>query len=128
CTDGPPRLKPADAALLSSRGIAVEPRRIAGLEGEDHLERIVFQDGASLQLHALFFSSGQDQRSDLAARLGCLFTRKGAVRTGKLEGTNIHGLYVAGDASKDVQLAIIGAAEGVKAAIAIHTALEREDL
>ena len=37
------------------------------------------------------------------------------------------GLFVAGDASKDVQLAIVAAAEGAKAAIAINTALQEED-
>jgi thioredoxin reductase len=75
----------------------------------------------------LFFNSTQNQRCDLAADLGCAFTKKGAVKTGKLEGTNIPGLFVAGDASKDVQLAVVAAAEGAKAAIAINTALQLEN-
>jgi pyruvate/2-oxoglutarate dehydrogenase complex dihydrolipoamide dehydrogenase (E3) component len=38
------------------------------------------------------------------------------------------GIYVAGDAYKDVQLAIIAAAEGARAAFAINKVLIYEDL
>jgi thioredoxin reductase len=36
----------------------------------------------------------------------------------------VPGLYVAGDASRDVQFAIVAAAEGAKAAVAINKALQ----
>jgi pyruvate/2-oxoglutarate dehydrogenase complex dihydrolipoamide dehydrogenase (E3) component len=51
----------------------------------------------------------------LTTKLGCQFTSKGSVRTGKLESTNVRGLYVAGDASRDVQLTMVAASEGAKA-------------
>jgi len=54
--------------------------------------------------------------------------RRGSVRTNKLEGTRVPGLYVAGDASDDVQLVVVAAAEGAKAGFAINTALQREEL
>ena len=127
CTDGPAGLKPDELARLDRFAIPVYTEKIARLEGGDALEQIVFRDGVLLPRHAMFLSTGQSQRCDLAATLGCNFTKKGAVRTGKLEGTNIPGLFVAGDASRDVQLAVVAAAEGAKAAIAIHTALQDED-
>ena len=128
CTDGPSGLKREQTAELSAAGIPVREQRIASLEGhQDRLEEIVFQDGSRLACRALFLSTGQGQRSDLAARLGCNFTSKGAVRTGKLECTTVEGVYVAGDASRDVQLAIVAAAEGAKAAIAINMALQAAD-
>jgi len=127
CSDGPAGLKAEEAARLADRGIPVREERIARLEGSgDKLEQIVFRDGSFLPRRGIFLSAGQSQRCDLASRLGCAFTAKGAVRTGRLEGTNVPGLYVAGDASKDVQLAVVAAAEGAKAAIAIHTALQQE--
>lgn len=123
-TDGPPALR-EDAARLSEHGIPVRTGRVARLEGAGgFLEQIVFDDGSTLARSGIFVSTGQSQRSDLAEKLGCAFTRKGAVRTGRLEGTNVSGLYVVGDASKDVQLAIVAAAEGVKAAIAINKSFE----
>ena len=39
----------------------------------------------------------------------------------------IPGVYLAGDASKEVQLAIVAAAEGVRAAFAIHKSLASEE-
>jgi thioredoxin reductase len=127
CTDGPAGLRQDEAARLKHAGIPVYQQKIARLEGAAELEQIVFRDGQSLPRHAIFLSTTPAQRCDLAASLGCDFTQKGTVRTGKLEGTNIPGLFVAGDASRDVQLAVVAAAEGAKAAIAIHSALEQED-
>jgi thioredoxin reductase len=54
-----------------------------------------------------------------------VFTSKHVVCTDRFGGTNIPGLYVAGDASRDVQFVIVAAAEGAKAAVAINTALQR---
>jgi thioredoxin reductase len=125
CTDGDRRLSDAGRARLAAQRIAIRHDKIERLAGEDgQLERIDFVGGGSLGRRAMFFSTGQRQCSDLAARLGCRFTSKGAVKTDRLENTGIAGLYVAGDASRDVQLAIIAAAEGARAAFAINTALQ----
>ena len=42
--------------------------------------------------------------------------------------THVPGLYVAGDASRDVLQVIVAAAERAEAAIGINTALLHEDL
>jgi thioredoxin reductase len=59
-------------------------------------------------------------------QMGCTLTRKGVVKTGNLGETSTTGVYVVGDASRDVQLAIVAAAEGVKAAFAINKALQSD--
>jgi thioredoxin reductase len=83
--------------------------------------------GEALVRRALFFNTGQHQCSPLAAKLSCKFTDKGGVATGEYEvTTNVPGLYIAGDASRDVQLVIIAAAEGAKAAFAINKVLLHE--
>lgn len=129
CTDGPARLAAADRARLARNGIALRESRIARLEGEgDQLERICFADDGVLERRALFFNTGQVQRSTLPQRLGCEFTSKGFVRCGRYESTNIPSLFVAGDASHSVQLVIVAADEGARAAFAINTALLKADL
>ena len=129
CTDGPADLDDRDRQRLARHRISLREERIARLEGRDGiLEHVVFTDGAALARRAMFFASGQHQGSPLASQLGCEFTPKGAVRTGDYETTSVPGLYVAGDASRFVQLAIVAASEGAEAAIAINTALLREDL
>lgn len=129
CTDGPSGLTGEDHERLARNGIPVREERIARLEGDGGiLERIVFIDGTTLPRRALFFIIGERQHSDLPAKLGCAFTHHGAVRTTEYEATNVPGVYVAGDASRRVQLAIVAAAEGAEAAFAINTALLKEDL
>ncbi|MBA3515703.1 MAG: NAD(P)/FAD-dependent oxidoreductase [Pyrinomonadaceae bacterium] len=129
CTDGPATLSASDRKQLDGLNIPVREERIARLEGSDgQLDSIVFDNGDVLPRRGMFFNTGQDQRCDLAARLGCEFTDRGAVRTGEYEMTNVPGLFVAGDASRAVQLAIVAAAEGAEAAFAINKALIKEDL
>jgi thioredoxin reductase len=123
CTDGV-RLSAKEARRLEQRGIELREARIERLEGHaGQLQRIVFADGDAVNRRVMFFSSGQHHASDLAEQLGCTFTRKGAVKTGEYEVTDIPGLFVAGDASRLVQLAIVAAAEGAQAAFAINTQL-----
>lgn len=129
CTDGPSGLRPDEVARLAANGIDLREQRIAKFDSTDGmLEAVVFDDGTALARRAVFFNTGERQRSELPAQLGCRFDRHGAVRTGPYETTDVPGLYVAGDASRMVQLVIVAAAEGAEAAFAINTSLLREDL
>lgn len=128
CTDGPCELDDDGRVRLAANGIALREERVARLEGRDgRLERVVFEGGSSLARRALFFSTGQQQQSPLALALGCEMNEKGTVRTGKYETTHLPGLYVAGDASRDVQWVIVAASEGAEAAFAINRDLLQQD-
>jgi thioredoxin reductase len=129
CTDGPSELETAELERLARNDIEIREHRIARLEDhEGVLSRIVFSDGTRLPRRALFFSTGQFQRSDLLLRLGCQFNDKGTVMTGKYETTHLPGLFVAGDASRAVQWVVVAAAEGAEAAFAINSDLIKEGL
>jgi thioredoxin reductase len=127
CTHGPSGLTPTQRTRLDEQRIQIIETKIVRLESDDGvLRRIVFRDGSSIERRAMFFSTGQHHRSSLAAEMGCAFTRRGAVKTGLLGDSGIPGLYVAGDASRDVQWAIVAAAEGAKVAYSINRELQRE--
>jgi thioredoxin reductase len=129
CTDGPSEIDDADRARLERYGIPLREERVTALRGRDGiLERIIFRNGDELPRRALFFTTGQFQRSKLAMDLGCELNTKGTVHTGKYETTHLPGLFVAGDASRAVQWVIVAAAEGAEAAFAINTDLAKEDL
>jgi thioredoxin reductase len=129
CTDGPAKLSGEQEKHLARAGIGVREDQVVRLEGRGGLlERIVFAEGEPLPRSALFLCLGQHQRSNLAAKLGCRFNTKGAVDTGTCEATNVPGLYVAGDASKEAQFVIVAAAEGAEAGMAINQALLKEEL
>lgn len=129
CTDGPGEIDDEGLARLERNGIEVREGRITALHGRDGiLEHIRFADGSTLPRRAMFFTTGQALRSELAIELGCEINDKGTVVTGKYETTHLPGLYVAGDASRAVQWVIVAAAEGAEAAFDINTALIKEDL
>jgi thioredoxin reductase len=128
CTGGDE--PPAEAAArLEAAGVKIRKEPVARLEGRDgRLDHIVFASGEPVPRSALFLAAGQRQGSPLAERLGCRFTERGTVDTGTCEVTNVRGLFVAGDASKEAQFVVVAAAEGAEAGMAIHKALMKEDL
>jgi len=129
CTDGATELNEKDLSRLKENNIQVREEKITELQGKDGiLSNILFENGENLARRALFFSTAQYQCSPLAKKLCCTFNEKGTVATGTYETTNIPGLYVAGDASRHVQLVTVAAAEGAEAAFAINTTLLKEDL
>ncbi len=61
-------------------------------------------------------------------KFGCDLNEKGTVHTTRSQSTTVPGLYVAGDAARDVQFVIVAAAEGAKAGRAINIELQAERL
>jgi thioredoxin reductase len=127
CTDGT-RIRTQEKLRLIGQGIEVRQKKIVRLEGEDgELSRVLFEDGTSIPRRALFFSTGNVQRSHIPIDLGCSLNKNGVVLTTRGCATNVPGIYVAGDASFDAQFVAVAAAEGAKAAMTINATLQKED-
>lgn len=128
CSDGAANLRQSDRQRLTGQSIQVHEPKIERLEGTGGmLQRIVFENGTAVPRSALFFGTGNVQCSPLPIDLGCIMTHKGAVRTSRGAGTNIPGVFVAGDASEDAQFVAVAVAEGAKAGMAINVELQEED-
>jgi thioredoxin reductase len=124
CSNGRPRLRRRQRQQLEGQDIAVIEAPVSRVDHTDgYVTHVVLDDGRRVPCDAVFFSSGQLQ-SELPGRLGCELTHKGVVKTDHLGQTRVPGLYVVGDASRDVQFAIVAAAEGAKAGVAINKALQ----
>jgi thioredoxin reductase len=128
CSDGPARLDAKSREQLRYHGVDVYEKQIRRLEGTlGKLERIVFEDGTAIARTALFFSTGNTQRSTLPTSIGCALTPKGAVRAGRDQRSTCPGIFVAGDAAEDSHYVIVAAAEGAKAAMHINAELSEDD-
>ena len=128
CTDGPAELSVEDRSRLDRNGVAVDKGRLVRLEGTDgRLQRLVFADGRTLDRQALFFSTGSRPHSDLAETLGCDLGKKGTADIDPKGTAGVPGLFVAGDAAGGVQMVIVAAAEGLKAAEAVNAMLAEAD-
>jgi thioredoxin reductase len=127
CTNGS-ALTRAQRDQLAAHRIALRAERVLRLEHDSgRVTRLLLHRGEPVDCRGVFFSTSQAQQSDFAQRLGCEFTRKGTVKTDHLGETCVPGVYVAGDASRDVQFAVVAAAEGAKAGVAINKALQSRD-
>jgi thioredoxin reductase len=129
CTDGPDAHAHAQKRRMAKRGIRLCEGAIRALEGDNgQLREIVLEDGERLRRSALFFNTGHHQRSPLFERLGCRLDPGGdVVPDARFEETSVPGVYAAGDATRDVMLAIVAAGEGAKAAFSINQALLAEE-
>jgi len=127
CTDGV-RLSERDRERAARNGMAFREDKIDRIEGDEgQLQSLVFRKGPPVEFRSLFFNTAQYQRSGLAVKLGCEITRNGSVRTDRRQRTCVPGVYLAGDADKDMQFVIVAAAEGAKAAMAINRELQDEE-
>jgi len=128
CTDGPPKLTQAAQRQLERNGIQILTARIARIEGRgDQMRQILLRNGTKVPRDALFFDTPSTEQSVLWQAMGCEFDRQGGVKCGQHSSTSVPGVYAAGNITRDVQLAIVAAAEGTRAAFGINRALTRED-
>jgi thioredoxin reductase len=130
CTDAAPDFSHAQKRRLAANQVGFDDRPLAGLRpsASGMLEQIEFSDGSSRECRALFFVSPCPQKSSLPANLGCEFDESGAVRCKGNAATNVPGLFVAGNVRCGLHLAIMAAAEGAEAAVAINDALLAAEL
>jgi thioredoxin reductase len=125
CTNGRAHLTREQRLQLAEQQIRVKEDPIVRVEhDEGRVKALALSADQIVTCDAIFFATGQTQQSALPRDLGCEFTRKGAVKTDHLGQTCVPGLFVAGDASRDVQFVIVAAAEGAKAGVAINKALQ----
>jgi len=125
CTNGRARVRPHHRRELAELRIPLYTSRIRRIDHVDgSMTSLVFSNDERVACDAIFFTAPQRQQSALAQRLGCEFNQRGTVKTDLLGQTCVRGIYVVGDASRDVQFAVVAAAEGAKAGVAINQALQ----
>jgi thioredoxin reductase len=125
CTNGRARLQAEHRRQLAAHAVEIYEGRIARAEHDRGRVKFLALDGDDrIACDAIFMSTEQRPQCDLPKELGCVLTRQGLAKTDRLGQTCVPGLYVAGDASHDVQFVIVAAAEGAKAAVAINKALQ----
>lgn len=125
-----PDAVPADRRdQLAAAGVAIAPSPVAELAGTaGDLEFARLANGDRVPCDAVFFTSAVPQKSALAQSLGCQLDAGGSVICTRQAATGVPGVFVAGNVRGGVHLAIMAAAEGAEAAIAINDELADADL
>jgi dihydrolipoamide dehydrogenase len=79
--------------------------------------------GMALDCERLYFAIGQYPADDLGAQLGCKRDEMGRLVIDDRNHTSVRNVFAAGDIAPGPQLALVAAASGAVAAIAIHASL-----
>lgn len=125
--DGRNKLKPSEVETLTLNDIPIVSYPVQKLEASGgQLTAVVFKNGDQRKCDALFFVNGFKPQCNLAETFGCNMTRLGTVIVNRYQQTNIDGLYVAGDAARDMHFVVVAAAEGAKAGVIINKELQKE--
>src|SRR5690606_4073271 len=85
---------------LQMHNISITEKKIQEVIHENgHLTNIVFEDGETIKLNALYAAVPFKQHSDIPAILGCELTEMGHIKTDPFQKTNIAGIFACGDNS-----------------------------
>ena len=115
CTNGKPFQNPEQKHLIQNKGIKIMENKIRNFVGKDgKMEKIIFENGESVDREGGFVLPQLIQSSNFAKQLGCEYNPLGGISVDSYGRTNIQGVYAAGDASviAPAQL-IIAAVEGL---------------
>jgi thioredoxin reductase len=134
CTDGPMNLPEPVASAVAKRELPIVDKLIREVTGESDDLTIHFADGTTLHREAVFHRAPTRQHSALAEQLGCEILPDGTIRVNEMQQTTVPGVAAAGDMAKlpalpdATTLVVLGAADGVRAAVWMDTELFRSDL
>ena len=85
-----------EAFLPNLKNVEVVNKKIVDVEGENMVERLVFEDKTKLAVDGVFVALGTMSSSDIAKRLGIV--GNGGISVDKNYMTNISGVFAGGDA------------------------------
>jgi thioredoxin reductase len=134
CSHGNRELPAEVGKKLDERGIRVIEEPVARVSGELDAVTVHFADGTTLTRQGIFHRAPTRQHSSLASELGCEILDDGTVKVNELQETTVPGIAAVGDMAKlpavpdAVTLVVLGAADGVRAAVWMETDLFRADL
>ena len=122
------------AAAVAKRALPIVDEKIVEVTGDADDLTIHFADGGTLHREAVFHRAPTRQHSGLAEQLGCEVLPDGTIKVDEIGQTSTPGVSAAGDMAKlpgmpdATTLVVLGAADGVRAAVWMEGDLFRSGL
>jgi thioredoxin reductase len=97
-TNGPSALTPEQTAKFESHAIKIVETEIEKLEHTNgYLQKIIFKDGTSSSIKALYARSPFEQHCRIPETLGCELTEDGYIKIDPFQKTSVPGIFACGD-------------------------------
>lgn len=107
----------AETDVAFPQEMLLHKQKIAAVEGENHVERIVFEDGSLLPLDGIFLAIGTAGSVALAKKMGILLDGQN-IRVDDNMATNVPGIFAAGDCTGGLLQVAKAVYDGARAGLA----------
>jgi thioredoxin reductase len=123
-TNGPSTLSEEQRQAIEKKNIQIIEKEIAEIVHEQgYLKQLVFKDGSSESLNALFAKIPFALHADSIKALDITLTDMGLIKVDAMQKTNIPGLYAAGDSTYPFRTLFMAVSSGGMAGAAMNKEL-----
>jgi thioredoxin reductase len=120
-TNGTSTLTVEQTAKIASHNIKVVEKEIEKLEHTNgHLQKIIFKDGTTSSIKALYARNAFEQHCTIPQSLGCELTDDGYIKTDTFQKTTVHGVFACGDNSAPMRVVANAVAAGTTAGMMVN--------
>lgn len=112
---------------LEKNNISISEKVVTKLEHtEGYVNRILFDDGSSQGIEAIYSKPVTVQHTDIPETLGCIINEFGLIQADEMQRTNVPGVYAAGDCTSGQRAVAVAVGSGMKAGAIINAELAME--
>jgi len=127
-TNGVSTLTNAQREKLKSHDIKIMETEIETLDHTNgSLKKIVFKDGTTSSLSALYTRNPFEHHCTIPETLGCEMTDEGYLKTDSLQRTTVQGIYACGDNTNRIRTVAYAIATGTTAGMMINKEMILEE-
>lgn len=127
-TNGKATFTPAQLQQIEKHKIPIIEKEIASLEHHHgKLQEIMFVDGTTLQLSAIYSSPEREQHCSIPQQLGCELTEQGLLKVDMFQKTTVEGVLACGDNASPLRAVSHAVATGNIAGVMVNKDLIEEE-
>jgi thioredoxin reductase len=127
-TNGKSTLTTEQTAKLSNHHIKIVETEIEKLEHTNgYLHTIIFKDGTTSSIKALYAQSAFEQHCTIPKTLGCELTEEGYLKVDHLQKTSVHGIFACGDNTTRLRTVANAVAMGTTAGMMVNKEIVFEE-
>ncbi|RKQ42685.1 thioredoxin reductase [Roseivirga pacifica] len=103
-TNGKPEFSIEDLEQLEKHNIDINAKVVREVEHQNgRMNKLIFKDGSSAKLDAIYARLPFAQHSDIPEELGCEINDQGYIAVNAFQQTNIDGIYACGDSASPLR-------------------------
>lgn len=127
-TNGPTTLSEEQSAKLKGHNVKVVETEIQTLAHTNgYLDKIIFKDGTSIGVKALYARPDFEQHCPIPEMLGCEFTEEGYIKIDSFQKTAVPGVFACGDNTTRMRSVANAVGMGTLAATVVNKEIIFED-